>query len=113
MAATCALQPRRGGSAHDGTAERHLRPSQERRGVPGGGGHDQPHRRERGRGADRHLRDITPQIVVREQLERMVAERTEALEGEIRRREEAQNHLVRIQRLEALGSSGRHGPRLQ
>jgi PAS domain S-box-containing protein len=49
------------------------------------------------------LRDITAQMSIRDQLERMVAERTNALEAEIRRREDAQAQLVRAQRLEAFG----------
>jgi PAS domain S-box-containing protein len=49
------------------------------------------------------LRDITPQVMAREQLEKMVAERTRELQQEIRHREDAQEQLVRIQRLEAFG----------
>ncbi len=49
------------------------------------------------------LRDITQQTNVREQLERMVAERTQELEAEIMRREQAQDQLVKVQRLEAFG----------
>jgi PAS domain S-box-containing protein len=49
------------------------------------------------------LRDVTQRVLAQEQLERMVAERTRELEAEIRRREEAQEQLVRTQRLEAVG----------
>jgi PAS domain S-box-containing protein len=49
------------------------------------------------------LRDITRQMDARGQLERMVAERTHELEAEIVRREQAQDQLVKVQRLEAFG----------
>jgi PAS domain S-box-containing protein len=49
------------------------------------------------------LRDITQQSNARGELERMVAERTQALEAEIVRRENAQDQLVKVQRLEAFG----------
>jgi PAS domain S-box-containing protein len=49
------------------------------------------------------LRDITQQMNIRDRLERMVAERTEELETEILRREQAQEQLIKVQRLEAFG----------
>jgi PAS domain S-box-containing protein len=49
------------------------------------------------------LRDITPQKLVETQLEARVAERTAALQAEVRRRELAQGQLVRSQRMEAYG----------
>jgi PAS domain S-box-containing protein len=49
------------------------------------------------------LRDISQQMHIRDQLEKMVAERTQALEAEIIRREQAQAQLVKVQRLEAFG----------
>jgi PAS domain S-box-containing protein len=49
------------------------------------------------------LRDITEQMNIRERLEQMVAERTRELETEIARREQAQEQLVKVQRLEAFG----------
>jgi PAS domain S-box-containing protein len=49
------------------------------------------------------VQDITHQKDVEHELERRVAERTEALQSEIRHREEAQEQLVHAQRMEAFG----------
>jgi PAS domain S-box-containing protein len=49
------------------------------------------------------VQDITHQKDIEHELERRVAERTEALQTEVRHREEAQKQLVRAQRMEAFG----------
>jgi PAS domain S-box-containing protein len=49
------------------------------------------------------LQDITHQKDVEHVLERRVTERTEALQAEVRHREETQKQLVRVQRMEAFG----------
>jgi PAS domain S-box-containing protein len=49
------------------------------------------------------VQDITHQKDVEHELERRVAERTEALRSEVRHREETQKQLVRAQRMEAFG----------
>jgi signal transduction histidine kinase/ActR/RegA family two-component response regulator len=49
------------------------------------------------------VQDITHQKDVEHELERRVAERTEALQTEVRHREETQMQLVRAQRMEAFG----------
>ena len=49
------------------------------------------------------VQDITHQKDVEHELERRVAERTDALQSEVRRREATQKQLVRAQRMEAFG----------
>lgn len=49
------------------------------------------------------IQDITEQKALQQVLEERVAERTEALESEIARREQAQGTLLRVQRMEAYG----------
>jgi PAS domain S-box-containing protein len=49
------------------------------------------------------VQDISHQKDVEHELERRVAERTDALQSEIRRREETQKQLVHAQRMEAFG----------
>ncbi|MCA3564447.1 MAG: PAS domain S-box protein [Methylocystis sp.] len=49
------------------------------------------------------LQDISAQKDIEHELERRVAERTDALQAEVRHREETQQQLVRAQRMEAFG----------